>query len=253
MSSYLVNLARRSAGLVPVAHARVALGGGPDARLVQGAGQPSAPRAQGRAGPGPSSTQAGQLAEKAPRDGLAPRALAAGEASSDRGKPTPPEHEVPRGLRLGDPAPDPERGDDPRSTSMPVARPMAVEAIPQVVIRVGHDRDHEGPPDARLHGHRGPEASVGSAEPPAGTMRPRATAIEPAPSPAHVAGARFPIEGRGRGRDVDVRIGTIEIHAEPGGPPPSATPQVATPAQAGRSQGGFDDFLRLRTYAPWER
>jgi hypothetical protein len=68
-----------------------------------------------------------------------------------------------------------------------------------------------------------------------------------------VAGARILIDGRGQGRDVDVRIGTIEIHAEPGGPPPSAAPQVTTLAQAGRSQGGFDDFVRLRTYGPWER
>jgi hypothetical protein len=83
-------------------------------------------------------------------------------------------------------------------------------------------------------------------------VTPRITVIEPVLSPAHLTGARTVIESRGRGREVDVRIGTIEIHAEPASPAPAPPAPLAGTA-VGRPQGGFDDFVRLRTYAPWER
>ena len=77
--------------------------------------------------------------------------------------------------------------------------------------------------------------------------------IEPALAPAPLGGPRTVIEDRGPGREVHVRIGTIEIHAESDSPPPMSLPAAAPPAVAAGSQGGFDEFVRLRTYAPWER
>jgi hypothetical protein len=49
-------------------------------------------------------------------------------------------------------------------------------------------------------------------------------------------------------RVVQVRIGAIEIHAPPPPPPPMAAPM---PRSFPRG-GGFDEFARLRSYAPWE-
>ena len=48
-------------------------------------------------------------------------------------------------------------------------------------------------------------------------------------------------------RIVQVRIGAIEIHAP--APPPAP---AAIPMQRSVPRGGFDEFARLRSYAPWE-
>jgi hypothetical protein len=50
-------------------------------------------------------------------------------------------------------------------------------------------------------------------------------------------------------RIVQVRIGAIEIHAPP---PPVATPPAPAPMQRSAPRAGFDEFARLRSYAPWE-
>jgi hypothetical protein len=51
-------------------------------------------------------------------------------------------------------------------------------------------------------------------------------------------------------RRLDVHIGTIEIHpAEPVVATDAPPLQVAVPA----ADGGFADFLSLRTYEPWVR
>jgi len=68
---------------------------------------------------------------------------------------------------------------------------------------------------------------------------PGQVAVPPVPPPAKVSP---PSEER----VVQVRIGAIEIHAPP---PPTPT---AAPMQLPRG-GGFDEFARLRSYAPWER
>jgi hypothetical protein len=52
-------------------------------------------------------------------------------------------------------------------------------------------------------------------------------------------------------RHVEVRIGTIEILGPTPAPVPP-TPSPASPVEA-YSPGGFDAFVRLRTYAPWGR
>jgi hypothetical protein len=52
-------------------------------------------------------------------------------------------------------------------------------------------------------------------------------------------------------RQVEVRIGTIEIL----GPTPAAAPPTPAPVVTVEASpsGGFDAFVRLRTYAPWGR
>jgi hypothetical protein len=67
-------------------------------------------------------------------------------------------------------------------------------------------------------------------------------AVSPAPPPAKMSPPS-------QERVVQVRIGTIEIHApQPSPPAPMAAPM---PRSLPRG-GGFDEFARLRSYAPWE-
>jgi hypothetical protein len=249
MSGYLANLARRAAGMVPVAHPRMGPGGGQDARLIRGVAEP-APAPLDRIGP---SVRDGGRGNEGSRDGLAPRLLAADDVTNQSRERVPRELEEPRKLRLVEPPSSSERRDDAPSPSLPAARPAVGNATSNVDIRPARvAREPDAPRDLES-GHRPtPEASAGS-DPSTGTMRPRATVIEPALSPAHLGAARTVIESRGRGREVDVRIGMIEIHAEPASPVPAPPAPLATAAGVGRPQGGFDDFVRLRTYAPWER
>lgn len=53
-------------------------------------------------------------------------------------------------------------------------------------------------------------------------------------------------------RRIEVRIGTIEIHG-PETTAPATVPVAAATAEPAPSTGGFDGFVRLRTYAPWGR
>jgi len=68
-------------------------------------------------------------------------------------------------------------------------------------------------------------------------------AVPPAPTAAK---ASPPSEER----VVQVRIGAIEIHAPM--PPPAPPAPAAVPLPRAVPRGGFDDFARLRSYAPWE-
>jgi hypothetical protein len=52
-------------------------------------------------------------------------------------------------------------------------------------------------------------------------------------------------------RTIHVRIGAIEIHGNDA-PPVTAAPPAAPPSSAPASPG-FDEFVRLRSYAPWAR
>jgi hypothetical protein len=67
-------------------------------------------------------------------------------------------------------------------------------------------------------------------------------AAPPAPQPAKAP----PSEER----IVQVRIGAIEIHAP--APTPAPPAPAAVPMQRSLPRSGFDEFARLRSYAPWE-
>lgn len=250
MSSYLANLARRSIGMVPTAHPRVGPGGGLDARLVRARAEPAAPRPSDRIAP---SFPDQDHAEDARRSGAASGGHAAADVTSATGEPVAPMPDEPRRLRLVEPSPRPQSRDDPREPSPPAARPATGRAASSVEIRPAlAGREPDGPRDLVSAGREAPENAAGSGADSNVTVRPRVTVVGAALSPAHFAGARAVTEMRDRGRDVDVRIGTIEIHAEPTSPVPVPPAPLAMPA-VGRPLGGFDDFVRLRTYAPWER
>lgn len=250
MSNYLVNLARRSAGLVPIAHPRAGPAAGPDARLLRGAGEPSVPRPPASSR-GPSFDATVQHADASPRDGLVPREQATDERTRERREPglgapeTPPKlHLVESGgglLRPGDVPPRP-------SVAPPTIAEVPAPSTPHPAPVDGADRSRV----AGLTVRPGAEARAAEAAAP-GTIAPRAAARESVLALSHVTGPRGAAEPRSLRRDVDVRIGTIEIHAEPASPGSPAPPAVATPAPQGRPAGGFDDFVRLRTYAAWER
>lgn len=52
-------------------------------------------------------------------------------------------------------------------------------------------------------------------------------------------------------RRVEVRIGTIEILGADPAPAPPPSPAAASVTREPAPPGGFDAFVRLRTYAPW--
>jgi hypothetical protein len=54
-------------------------------------------------------------------------------------------------------------------------------------------------------------------------------------------------------RNVQVSIGTIEVHATEPLPAPVPAPSPASAPGTPAPASGFDDFVRLRTYVPWER
>jgi hypothetical protein len=76
--------------------------------------------------------------------------------------------------------------------------------------------------------------------------------IEPTVAATLPVGRGPAIEQRSSAREIQVRIGSIEIVQEQA----VAASVAAPPAPAQTvvvAQGGFDAFARLRTYAPWER
>jgi hypothetical protein len=60
-----------------------------------------------------------------------------------------------------------------------------------------------------------------------------------------------PAAGPEAQRHVEVRIGTIEIHA--GAAEPARIPLAAAEQAPAPEPGGFESFAMLRSYAPWER
>jgi hypothetical protein len=249
VSGYLVNLARRSAGMVPVANPRVGPGGGPDARLVRGLALSAAPPTLD--GATPPIRAAGRVVDEAPRNGPASR-LATDDVTSRNRNLEPRELEEPRPLRRNAAAPGVEPRDDAGSASLRTRPTVGDSTVPAVIGPALMDRTPEAQRDVKPR-RRDREASGGAPDGPPRSQAPRATVVEPALSPGLLAGKWTVIEPRGRGREVDVRIGTIEIHTEPGGAASPAHPPITAAPTAGRPHGGFDDFVRLRTYAPWER
>jgi hypothetical protein len=105
--------------------------------------------------------------------------------------------------------------------------------------------------------HRG---TLTASRPPAGSGAAPA-AIKQANGPAPVASVRSappivrarvapPDQAPAAHRAVQVHIGTIEIQAAPARTTEPSAP-VPAPPPAATPRGSFDDFVGLRTYAPW--
>jgi hypothetical protein len=265
MSDYLVNLARRTAGIAPVARPRSMPGPG----LVAGAiriGEhvfPASPLARSGSATGtdtsvvsgnPTPTTSGSDHEARARE-ISPLGTAVENAAwRDEHRP----------LRIVDRGAALDGISDPATATVSPRQPaLSGTGLPSPVGSLSaDDRASEVPSDpgpARARPAVEPRRDELTMELPlprvsAGqrTDVPSVTPTMPVLAPAPLGGPRTVIEG-GPGREVHVRIGTIEIHAEADSPAPASLPAAAAPTTTVSSPGGFDDFVRLRSYAPWER
>jgi hypothetical protein len=242
MSDYLVNLARRSVGIAPVARPRSGPGPGPIAGVVRGVEQPSPSSSPVRGGPGAgtdSMLRPGSLRSIGvePSHDEAERAHGVARVVDAPTTRIAPGQQVPTGSGPSSPV----RTTSPTADRLsPIRRDPDPDQNRPAIEPRRDDLTVDLPLPAWLDGPRRIEPSG-------------MTLIEPALVPAPLGGPRTVLEDRGPGRDVHVRIGTIEIHAESDTPPPTSLPPAAAPAVAAVPQGGFDEFVRLRSYAPWER
>lgn len=284
MSDFLLNLARRSAGLAPVVRSRsmppagIVEDGGievhtemtgesaapPPAAVVPDAPPPApAPRIEARIQPVvvPVSATPAPVVQRVPLAmpaasappapvppavAVPPAVLPRMPVAPARAEPLPPAAAA--ALAIPEPA-----AIEPRIESRVEIQPPAVlppaEASPLVPSDPPMPRTVREPEAARLES-RVIERLIEPAAPvPAA---PVAVMIEPAPPVARPIAPAAPRMEPMPERTIHVRIGAIEIHAAqpaavalPPSPPAAAVPEVPSTA-------GFDDLARLRSYAPWE-
>jgi hypothetical protein len=267
MSDYLVNLARRTAGIAPVARPRSMPGPGPIPGTVRGGEQtsPGSPLAHRGSATGtdisvasgnPDRSTSGSDDEARAHKISLPGMTVDSSASRDERRP----------LRIVDRGAAVDSVAHPQTATVSPQQPaLSGTGTPSPVnpLSTMADNASDVPSDTRPARHRPtveprrdelsvelplPRVSAG----PRRTDAPSMTPIEPVLAPAPLDRPRTVIDG-GPGREVHVRIGTIEIHAETDTPAPMSRPAAAAPTTAVASPGGFDDFVRLRSYAPWER
>jgi hypothetical protein len=292
MMDFLVRLAQRSIGQVPVVRARAALApalvgdaGGPamvDAPLP--AGQPSPMMAET---PSPGWTAMQIASERLPA--IAPLAAPAAPAPRaeahailttriisevvERPPPSPPMAPVERDGQGARPAaattrepPDAAPPIQPAATIVIQAAPPAPPIVlPEPTVQTAAEAPAAIGDDAAAKTDRGPvlrpaavEFLIPKREPrDTEASSDRATALmplhrdlPPLTGLGPVRPAAPPASAPSEERVVQVRIGAIEIHAPP--LPPAAAPPVAAAMQRPAPRAGFDDFARLRSYAPWE-
>lgn len=263
MSDFLVNLARRSAGLAPVVRARSAPVTAPDdarapdvePRVSPGAAGTDVRLPVAAPGPLPSSmprvapvslpvpiarvTPQGSvhLAQRAPATGSAPTAVPAPAPTRAPGEtPVVAPHVTSR------PPADAAAAIVPASTAIASAAPASSDRPPRT-----HERAAEPPAVA-------PRVDTVAVWPePSDTSTPVVVKIEPVERPA--AAIASPRAEPLPERTVHVRIGAIEIVGADGSAPQptvAASPAAVAPAVAPTSPpSGFDDFAALRSYTPW--
>jgi len=277
VSAFLLNLARRSAGLGPLAGVRPASPAAePDLAL---AAQPGS--ANGRAVPAAGAAPAADSAAPALAPFRPPIAappavvhapLAPSTAPVVQRMPLPSISTAPVPVApasapvaaIAEPAPGPVEPARQSETTAPLAdhlathpatlvdrdvvlssAPTSVDPDPLVVFVPPPSPD----PEPRIV-ERVMETRV---ETPPYEIEPRPVAVtivsSPlplAPTASAAAAVEAPVE-----RIVHVHIGAIEIHSA-GAPTPAVTPPAAV-AAAPVLETGFDRFACLRTFAPWER
>jgi hypothetical protein len=316
VSDFLVNLARRSAGLTPVARSRSMLPGpalpaGVDAASSGGAaparsrglataapdrvphdsgaadrlatdGNPPRRRELSRGTAAVPSDPWGLGPERLPRQETMTPEAARHDAGGDRARKAGPSSPPLAAIESASPAtrPGPDIRLVPRTESTGVlpspaasaevtveanalddlprrpaaahfrARPTALE--PPVDVS---GPDHPGRAASEERAGRSatlepvrPRAAVESSR--RNADLPRAGALEPLPASRP---SRLPVPEAVPQRQIDVRIGTIEIIGSEPAPRPLPPAPAAAPASLSLPGGGFDDFVRLRTYSPWTR
>lgn len=258
MSDYLVNLARRSAGLAVVLRARSApvieapaTSGTAEDAVAARVPRPAAPiavmpqPAPGRV-PGPASAPPPSVAAPAP----APLAIALAAVAQRAIAPGAPPVVLPAPV-IGHPTETAAVGPRPQA---PPDTEAGLVVVPAAIVRAALPENADPPPA------RGPREEPAVPAPilervivtEAGETVPVVVPIPPLDRTAPAwpaARAELPLE-----RTVHVRIGAIEIYGAEDETRPSAAPApVAATSSAGRmaAPGGFDEFAALRSYAPW--
>lgn len=290
MKDFLIRLAQRSIGQVPVVRSRAALP--PSLPAGEGAGPPvEAPSAPARA----PSSMTGEPPWPAPHAALTardplPATTVSPAATPAEPLPRPESSAIPT-IRIvsetvAPPLPlppaafsEPEgRSVEPAAsaTAEPAMATPAIQAAPTIIIQPAPPAPKIAPPALAIQAVV--QAPTAAADDPGAVIDGRPTlrsapvefimpkhesrdtvaAIEPAASPRPADRDLPQLSGReamppvqapqSDERVVQVRIGAIEIHA----PPPPAPAAPPAPLQRPVSRGGFDEFARLRSYAPWE-
>ena len=168
----------------------------------------------------------------------------------------------------GSNAPDPAVGTVPPTATPAGDRPLTLERI-LGFVETAPERGQATPtsPPIELSGDPSPRnqieprESLGQAQPPLAPpvpVRAGPQPIEPRREPATASiGPATPRPSPRpaidvlEGRRVDVRIGTIEILGADPAPAVHPSPAPASVTHEPAPPGGFDAFVRLRTYAPW--
>ena len=253
MSDFLVNLARRSAGLAPVVRARVsptviaseAPSEAPVPSALRHDAAPTPVRIIQRA---PAAIPAAPVASPAPALRVAdappvsPRIQPAVETVM---RETAVVHLTTPALPVSPPVPRPTERSD---TIAPAIVPAAIARIDPVEESQHDEPRHEIMSEIPLVNERVIEPAARAAPAPVvATIRP----VTPSVQVTTASRAEPNSE-----RTVNVRIGAIEIYGPEKGAdapklPPSAPTAVATPVTPASPAGGFDDYAALRSYAPW--
>lgn len=287
MSDFLLNLARRSIGLASMIEVRhdpidalpravetppadaTGRGAAPpprdgivEAAVPQIAAQPRAPSAAAERQTPTIAALPAPMVQRltVPVNTMAPAVVIPASAPSPTGGNDAP---VPRPLPAAVVEPERLAASRPAATaagaeSAPAARPIEYHVHSTI------ERTTAAPPAAEI-APRQPEPAVnrGDVEPTvhviddapavAPTIAPRLAVVPAAavalPAPPRTEDATHRTDAAPPERTILVRIGAIEINGTE--PPPQAS--ASPPPPAATPPPGFDDFVHLRTYAPWAR
>ena len=260
MSDFLVNLARRSAGLAPVVRARGAPAVDPDdaaGATEEPASRAGTERAEVRVPAAAPSPQASTTSHGAPVQQPAPVVHVAPQPAARVAQRTPAASPAPASAAT----PTPARGGD-TSITAPLALSRPFVDVPAAIVPASTavasatPATPDGPPRRRERADEAREIATRVE-----TVVRHETSDAPAPTVVTIE----PVERAGTGataarveptpeRTVHVRIGAIEIF---GGDAASPQPAVAAASTAAPTAAptsppsGFDDFAALRSYRPW--
>lgn len=252
MSDFLLNLARRSAGLAPTVRARAMPSpGGGDALDLEAHVGATSERSLPNASASIEMPRVAQVATVSQSTAVAPSpaplVLAPAAAPARTARRTAAASATAAAVSAAPRTAEPSSGAPPATAQS--AAPREAPNVPNAAstaIASSAIRDNEPWTDAL---DREPRHSASD------TPAPLVVRIEPADAPA-VPAAAAPLVSTPE-RTIHVNIGAIEIigdegqsAARPALEPPSQ-PAESSRASGSTASAGFDDFAALRSYAPW--